>query len=366
MEESIDMRDNNPVVSLSVVTLATIAVFYVLVAGQAFLVPLAVSVMVWYVINALSRTFTKVIPGVDEPNMFTTFVALVSIVIFIGFVADMIQSNIVQVSAAAPAYKANFDILVTKAVEKYPSLEFVNFSKLTNGIEIGPAILKLVGVFQGMLGSIFLVPIYVLFLMLEQGTFKRKIKAIFPEQQARDSVMSILTHAQDDIQTYLWIKTVTSTLTGVISYFVLLAVGVDFAAFWAFTIFLLNFIPTVGSIIATLFPALLALIQFDTFAQFFIVLIGVGFIQLMVGNFLEPKLMGNTLNVSPFIVMMSLTLWGSIWGIAGMFLSVPITVIMLIVFAHSPKTRYLAILLSGDGDLKFVEDNIAQQTEMKS
>ena len=364
MEESINMRDHSPVVSISIVVLATIAVFYVLVAGQAFLVPLAVSIMVWYVINALSRTFAKVIPGVDEPNMLTTFVSLVSIVVFIGFVADMIQSNIVQVRGAAPAYKANFDILVTKAVEKYPSLELINFSKLTNGIEIGPAILKLVGAFQSMLGSIFLVPIYVLFLMLEQGTFRRKIKAIFPDQQARESIISILTHAQDDIQTYLWIKTVTSTLTGVISYFVLLAVGVDFAAFWAFTIFLLNFIPTVGSIIATLFPALLALIQFDTFAQFFIVLIGVGFIQLMVGNFLEPKLMGNTLNVSPFVVMMSLTLWGSIWGIAGMFLSVPITVIMLIVFAHSPKTRYLAILLSGDGDLKFADDNIAQKAKV--
>jgi len=361
-----NMRGNNPVVSISVVVLATIAVFYVLVAGQAFLVPLAVSVMVWYVINALSRTFAKLIPRIDEPNMLTTFVSLVSIVVFIGFVADMIQSNIVQVSAAAPTYKANFDILVTKAVEKYPSLELINFSKLTSGIEIGPAILKLVGAFQNMLGSIFLVPIYVLFLMLEQGTFKRKIKAIFPDQQARDSIISILTHAQDDIQTYLWIKTVTSTLTGTISYFVLLAVGVDFAAFWAFTIFLLNFIPTVGSIIATLFPALLALIQFDTFTQFFVVLIGVGFIQLMVGNFLEPKLMGNTLNVSPFIVMMSLTLWGSIWGIAGMFLSVPITVIMLIVFAHFPKTRYLSILLSGDGDLKFADDNIANVTKQKN
>lgn len=359
------MQDNKPIVSISVVILATIAVFYVLVAGQAFLVPLAVSIMIWYVINALSRTFTKVIPGIEEPNILTTFVSLVSIAVFIGFVIDMIQSNVVQVSAAAPAYKANFEILVSKAVNKYPILELINFSKMTSGIEIGPAILNLVGAFQNMLGSVFLVPIYVLFLMLEQGTFKRKIKAIFPEQENRNSIMSILSHAQDDIQTYLWIKTVTSTLTGLISYFVLLAVGVDFAAFWAFTIFLLNFIPTIGSIVATLFPALLALIQFDTVSQFFIVLIGVGFIQLMVGNFLEPKLMGNTLNVSPFVVMMSLTLWGSIWGIAGMFLSVPITVVMLIVFAHFKNTRYIAILLSGDGDLKFAEDSVTEQAEVK-
>jgi len=360
------MLKNSPAVSISLVLLATIAVFYVLVAGQAFLVPLAVSVMVWYVINALSRTYAKILPKVTKPNMLTTFAALVSIAVFVGFVIDMIQNNIVGVSAAAPAYKANFDILISKAVERFPSLELINFSKLSQGIEVGPAILNLVGAFQSMLGSVFLVPIYVLFLMLEQGTFKKKIKAIFPDQVRHDSITSILSHAQDDIQTYLWIKTVTSSITGVISYLVLLAVGVDFAAFWAFTIFLLNFIPTIGSIIATLFPALLALIQFDTFAQFFIVLAAVGMIQVMVGNFLEPKLMGNSLNVSPFVVMMSLTLWGSIWGIAGMFLSVPITVIMLIVFAHSPKTRYLAILLSGDGNLKFAEESIEEQKKMHS
>jgi len=349
------MNNSNRAISISLVTLATIAVFYVLVVGQEFLVPLAVSVMVWYVINALSRSFTKVLPGIEKPNWFTTLVSLISIGLFLSFAIDLLQTNIAGVAKAAPAYKANFEVLISKAVERFPGLEVINFSQLSQGIEIGPAILNLVGVFQSMLGSVFLVPIYVLFLMLEQGTFKNKIKAIFPDQARYDSVTSILEHAQDDIQTYLWIKTLTSLITGVISYFVLLAVGVDFAAFWAFTIFLLNFIPTIGSIIATLFPALLALIQFDTFTQFFIVLLGVGLIQVVVGNFLEPKLMGNTLNVSPFIVMLSLTLWGSIWGIAGMFLSVPITVIMLIVFAHFNKTRYLAILLSGNGNLKFAE-----------
>ena len=127
---------------------------------------------------------------------------------------------------------------------------------------------------------------------------------------------------------------------------------------------MLNFIPTIGSIIATLFPAMLALIQFDTFGPFFIVLAAVGSIQVVVGNVLEPKLMGNTLNVSPFVVMMSLTLWGSVWGIAGAFLSVPITVILLIIFAHFEKTRYIAVLLSGDGSLKFAKHTQEQLEKM--
>ena len=130
------MVNGNRAISISLVTLATIAVFYVLVAGQAFLVPLAVSVMVWYVINALSRTFAKILPGVEKTNWLTTLVSLISIGLFLTFAVDMLQSNIAGVAKAAPSYKANFDILVTKAVERFPSLEVINFSKLSQGLSL--------------------------------------------------------------------------------------------------------------------------------------------------------------------------------------------------------------------------------------
>lgn len=349
------MNIDNRAVSASLVILATIAVFYVLVVGKTFLVPLAVALMIWYVINALSRTFTKIIPKIDEPNWLTMLLALISIGMFLSLAIDMVSNNIAQVNAAASDYKANFDILVGKITSNPRLAVLPNVGEMVKSIEIAPLISTLASTFTSMIGNISLVLFYVMFMLLEQGTFNKKIRAIFPEQKQQNSVMSILSHAQEDIQTYLWIKTVTSSITGLVSYAILVWVGVDFAGFWAFTIFMLNFIPTIGSIIATLFPAVLALIQFDTLTQFFIVLAAVGAVQVVVGNFLEPKLMGNTLNVSPFVVMMSLTLWGSIWGVAGMFLSVPITVMLLIVFAHFDKTRALAILLSGDGNLKFAE-----------
>lgn len=349
------MTIDNRAISISLVTLATIAVFYVMVVGKAFLVPLAVAVMIWYVINALSRTYVRLLPWVHEKNWLTTLASLISIGLFIFLAVEMVQNNVVDVRAKIPEYKANFEQLAGSLSTTFSRFPLPDLSNMMDGIEIAPVISNLAGTFTNMISNIFLVLIYVLFLMLEQGTFSRKISAIFPDSKRRESVMSILSHAQEDIQTYLWIKTVTSTITGFVSYFILLLVGVDFAGFWAFTIFLLNFIPTIGSIIATFFPAILALIQFDTLYQFVVVLVGVGAVQVMVGNFLEPKLMGNSLNVSPFVVMMSLTLWGSIWGIAGMFLSVPITVMMLIVFAHFERTRYLAILLSGDGSLKFAD-----------
>lgn len=346
---------NNKTVSISLVILAVIGIFYVMVVGKEFLVPLAVAVMLWYIINALSRAYARIIPKVNKPNKLTTLASLLSIGLFAYLVVTMVQGNIADVSAAAPSYKANLQKLSQTVINRFGLEQIPNVNQMLDSVEIAPIISNLAGAFTDMIGNIFLVLIYVLFLMLEQGTFKNKISALFPEKKQRESVLDILSQTQDDIQTYIWIKTLTSSATGIISYFVLLMVGVDFAGFWAFTIFLLNFIPTIGSIIATLFPALLALIQFETFHQCVIVLIAVGSVQIIVGNFVEPKMMGNTLNLSPFVVMLSLTLWGSIWGVAGMFLSVPITVIMLIVFAHFEKTRSIAILLSGDGNLKFVD-----------
>ena len=328
-----------------------------LVVGKAFLVPLAVAIMVWYIINALSRTYARFIPKFDKPNLWTTLLSVISIGVFAYFAVDMVRANINDVSAAAPNYKANFDALAMKIVNQFGLEEVPNINEMLSSIEIAPLIKTLAGSFTNMISNVFLVLFYVLFLLLEQSTFPKKIRFLFKDEQRKESVLSILSHTQNDIQTYIWIKTITSFATGFVSYLVLKLVGVDFAGFWAFTIFLLNFIPTIGSIIATIFPALLALIQFETFLQFFIVLSAVGVIQVIVGNFIEPKLMGNTLNLSPFVVMLSLTLWGSIWGVAGMFLSVPITVMLLIIFAHFDKTRFLAILLSGNGDLKFAEAN---------
>lgn len=355
------MDIENRTISTSLIILSTVAVFYVMVVGQEFLVPLAVALMLWYVINAMSRSFTKVIPWTDKANWLSMLLSIITIGLFLSLAVDMVQTNVLEVKAAIPKYKENFAGLSLKVSAMLPPFileKMPNMADVISGIKPAPVITGLTDTIVAMIGKISLVLIYVAFMLAEQGTFRNKIQEMFPDQNRRDSVMSILSHVQEDIQTYLWIKTLTSALTGIVSYFVLKAVGVDFAIFWAFTIFMLNFIPTIGSIIATLFPAMLALIQFDTFLPFMIVLIGVGSIQLVVGNMLEPKLMGNTLNVSPFVVMMSLTLWGSIWGIAGAFLSVPITVILLIIFAHFEKTRYIAVLLSGDGSLKFAKNTL--------
>jgi AI-2 transport protein TqsA len=140
-------------------------------------------------------------------------------------------------------------------------------------------------------------------------------------------------------------------MTGVLSYIAMLFIGVDAALFWAFLIFLLNYIPTIGSLLGTLFPATFALMQYGELMPFVWVLIAVGVIQIIVGNIIEPKIMGDSLNISALVVILTLSFWGLVWGVIGMILSVPITVIIIIICAEFPKTRFIAIMLSDKGSI---------------
>ncbi len=143
-----------------------------------------------------------------------------------------------------------------------------------------------------------------------------------------------------------------SIITGTSSYIILTYLNVDFAETWALVIFLLNYIPTIGSILGVIFPALIALLQFDTYTPFLIIALGLTAIQFTIGNVVEPMFMGNSLNLSAFVIVLSLTFWGTIWGAAGMVLSIPITVMMMIVAAHIPSWRWVAIMLSRDGNIE--------------
>jgi predicted PurR-regulated permease PerM len=217
-----------------------------------------------------------------------------------------------------------------------------------------------------MAGNTFLIIIYVVFLLFEQAVFPRKIRALFPEEDQFNQFHDVVGHINNAIRAYFKVKLTVSLLTAFASYVLMALVGLDFAIFWAFLIFLLNFIPNIGSLIATIFPALLSLVQFeDSLAPFLIILIGVGSIQLIVGNFLEPRMMGSSLNISSLVVILALTLWGAIWGIAGMILCVPITVILMLILAEFPSTRPIAILLSEKGELMHELEEIQEAKKEK-
>jgi AI-2 transport protein TqsA len=333
------------------VLIAALTIFF-LVEGRELLIPIAVAIVIWYLLNALANFFDH-IPVVGEkiPHWITLIFAVIVVLIALALVAELISDNIAQVAAAAPIYQVNFERLVVSASQFAGFQEPPDITKVIDEINIRALIAGLASTVAGFAGSLGIVLVYVLFLLIEQGSFEKKLNALFPNAEKRQDVRDLLHRMQVQIQSYVAIKTLASVATGLISYGILLIVGVDFAAFWGFVIFLLNYIPTIGSLLGILLPTLLAVVQFASAGPVLAVLIGGGLTQFVIGNIVEPRLMGTSLNISPLVVLISLAVWGSIWGLAGMFLSVPLTMIAMIVFSYFQPTRPIAIMLSGDGEI---------------
>jgi predicted PurR-regulated permease PerM len=187
----------------------------------------------------------------------------------------------------------------------------------------------------------FLILLTVIFMMLEEVSIPVKIKKMVSNPEASFSRIQAVSQ---NINKYIAIKTVISLVTGLLVYFLLLIIGIDYPLLWAVLAFALNFIPTIGSIIALIPPVLLTIIQFG-FGKAVIVLIGFVVINTIMGNILEPKFMGKGLGLSTLVVFLSLIFWGWVLGPIGMLLSVPLTITIKIALDSSDETRWLAILL---------------------
>ncbi|MGI9320961.1 MAG: AI-2E family transporter, partial [Thiogranum sp.] len=300
--------------------------------GQNFLIPLVLATITWSLLNALSDRIQKIRIGhAGAPRWLATLLSILTLGLFLLGIYQLLASQADSLAAAGPVYQANFSRMLTEfltwaSIEQVPTAD-----SLFQDINVG-SILTLVG---GSVGSVFtsivLVIIYTGFLFAEQKVISSKLAALFSSAKEAEETSLVFTEIATQVQRYVWMKTLVSLLTGVLSYFILKLVGVDFAAVWALLIFLLNYIPNVGSILGVAFPALLTLVQFDTLTPFFLIAIGLGAVQFIVGNVVEPAFMGKSLNLSAFMIILSLTFWGMVWGIPGMLLSVPIMVVIVII-----------------------------------
>ena len=330
-------------------------IFYLLFIGKDLLLPLVIAIALWYLINVLARAFSHIaIGGFRFPMPVCLTASFLTFIFLILALINFLSSTVGDVLDVAPIYQEN----LTTRLE---NLSFVDMSEfegqslpqlLTTWLDIPSFLTSIASSLTSILASGGLILIYIGFLFLEQGHFTNKITALVADPNKEQDANKIINRIRDDIQKYITIKVITSSLTGILSYIILRIADVDFAGVWGLLIFLLNFIPTIGSIIATIFPALIALAQSDGYTLFLVVLFGIGALQVCIGNILEPRLMGSSFNLSPIIILLNLALWGYIWGIPGMFLCVPFLIIVTIILSYFPQTRPMAIILSSDGRLR--------------
>lgn len=385
--------------------IATVAIGMVLNLGARILAPFAMAVFVWLVMEGFARAIRRPFPNIPSwlSYLFAVSVVVLSIVIFIGVIRgaveefigrsseyerhinDIIKQVYTQLNLLAPPVPdpavgaagdpASAITPITPGDAAIPPPEPaapIPAAPLADAIGAQPptvaqllssnatSLAQLAGnTVSGLVGDMVLVFIYVAFLIVSAGAFSNQLDEIFARPGDRLRARRIGQHMRRTMEQYLWVQTALSIISTSLTYVTLLVIGLDNALFWAFVIFVLNFIPTVGSIIATVLPSLFAIVQpldawpdwmpNDSLLSGAIVFAGVSVWQFLIGNFVAPRMQANSLNLSPIVVLLGLAVWGALWGPAGMFLSAPLTVMVMIILAQVPGARWIAVLLSANG-----------------
>ncbi len=348
-------------------SIIAIGVILALSYGQSMIIQFIIAYLLWFstiqvkVLVNRSKILRKIIP-----EKLKSILILTVIIVILSLLINSIVVNLQGLIGSLSKYEANINI-VAKTIEEIFHIDDVysEINKIINELDIKSILSSLAETLSTLLSNSMMVLIYLLFIFLEYDTFNAKITSLFPESEKRDKFITTLRKIEKSLSRYFRVKTLVSLITATAGFITLWAVGLDSPLFWAFLIFLLNFIPTIGSLVATVLPALFSLLQFATFTRFIIILVIVGGIQQVVGNFVEPKLMGRNLNISPIVTIIALTIWGQLWGTMGMLLSVPMTVVMIIVMSQFESTQKVAILLSEKGKI-YVVDNETESNNDKS
>jgi len=343
----------NRIATAARVTVVAGGAIWLLHAGREIFAPVALSILIWFLINALADALRSA-PAVGRrmgvgASKAIAALAFLALALFVG---QVMVDNMVSIGAhidpaQSPLLAATLDLAARLGLPAEFSLEALS--------EIYP--------FQGMIGAAFtvirnlisdlsFVLLYVLFLLLDEPHFDAKLRALAPDEERRARLRAVLGDIAEEARVYIWLMFLVSSGVGLATFALCAAFGVPGAAFWGFLAFGLNFIPTIGSILGVAIPSFYALLTFSDPAPLIALVTLLSAVQFTAGNVILPRLMGDRLNMATFFVLFALVVWGALWGPVGMFLGIPITVIGLLICSHFESARPVAILLSRDGRLR--------------
>jgi len=326
--------------AVAVVTLFVVGV--VLKLARPVIIPFILAVFLSYIIDPALTFLTRC----RCPRPGAVLIVLALMFVFLYLLGVLVYSSGKALVGELPRYQDRLGDLV-RFLEQGLGPFKVDLSSALGNLDIaqvGAFILKAIGPFVGFLGKLLLVFLFLVFIVAGRGRAEAKVlKALSDGDAGR--VHGILGAINGQIRKYLVIKTAVSLVNGLMVWAVLALFGVDFAALFGLLAFFLNFIPNIGSLIATVVRVGFAFFQFGTFwTPFWILIITVG-LDAILGNILEPRIMGKGLGLSPLLVFFSLLFWGWLWGIPGMILSVPLTAVIRIVCQNIRALRPVAVLM---------------------
>jgi AI-2 transport protein TqsA len=317
-------------------------------AAQPVLVPLALAGF----LTVISMPLLTGLRRARVPNLLAIPLVLLLVVGVLFAIGAIATNSLLEIRDAMPRYVARFSVLYGDAL-MWLTTHRVLDPQAVDEILISPTWIVNVatGLFRGFAGFMsmtVLVALVTLFLLAEAAGVPRKLRAA-PGQANAD--LHHYGRLIDEIQRYLAIKTLTSLSTGILVGIWALVIGLDFPLFWGLTAFLLNYVPTIGSLVAAVPAVLLALLQMG-FGGALLTAGGYVFVNIMIGNLIEPAVMGRGLGLSPFVVLASLLFWGWVWGPIGMLLSLPLTMVVKIMLENSPSLAWVAVLMGPAADAR--------------
>jgi AI-2 transport protein TqsA len=319
-----------------------VIILAILVVGRPLLSPLAFAVLIWAILNAV----TDFLERMRLPPPIAWGASLVVIAGVLYSIARVLGNETDAVAAEAPQYFARLQHLAEKALLFLHLGRGARLSDIFSTASVASMVGQVAASAGAFLFTLAMVLVYVGFLLAEQRHLPEKLRRLQQNPARRDETGQVLQAVATQVQAYLGVCTFLSAVMGVATYVLLMAMGVSFAGFWALILFLATYIPTIGAV-AVLLPALMALLQFGTFAPFLIVAVSLGVLHFVLANVVSTIMLGRTLNLSPLALILSLTFWGLIWGVGGLFLAVPLTGALAIVCRHVEGLNWVGIALAG-------------------
>ncbi|MCR9273894.1 MULTISPECIES: AI-2E family transporter [Mameliella] len=330
--------------------IAFAVILFLLVQAKFLLISLAIAIMLFSLTSDAINYFQRMRIGSARVSIWIASMLAVLLIATILISASLIilaQANTVVVTIlqyADPAQQAVADLVGWMGADVETAV--LDWMK---SIQLGPYLSSLAGQAGNIASGAVLVTLFVGFMFLERLWFPTKLASLMGDERRARRVERIISSIIHRVNRYLVVKVVISSVTGALVYAVMTFFALDLAMPMAVLTFVLNFIPNIGSIVATVVVALVSYVQTGDAFTGLTVLSIVTVIQFTVGQVLDPLLLGKTLRLSSFGIIASLAFWAAVWGIVGMFLAVPIMVSIMIICSHIPRVRPVAILLSREG-----------------
>jgi predicted PurR-regulated permease PerM len=344
----------------ALVVLATIATGTVLYLLADILTPLALAVFLALMIDGFARVLEHRLAGVSR-GAATPLAVVLSLVIFVGaafFIADNASTFAGQLVGYAPKLNG----LIARIAGLF-------------GVDVPPTITELIRRFdpashlgalarglQSFLSTAAFVLVYLGFILASRRGWERKAISLFGGREQRQEATAAFLRIRNGVEQYLWVQTVTGLMIAAASWVAMALVGLDNALFWAILIFIASYIPIVGGVVGVAAPPIFALVQFEGLWQAIVLFVVLQAIGLFVGNVVQPRMQGRSLNIDPIALLLALAFWGAIWGLPGAFLSTPLTTVMMVILAQFEGARWIAVLLSADGDPAQLKSGAAEST----